>query len=269
MVFVIAALGIVSTTLDVYATDALGPNAGAVSAALSQSFFPVGMMLTWLFLKRTFTRMQVVGALLLVVGLILSSVTEFGRYEGQVGAEVLYAVRSLPLAVAKIVKEFLFGMLGVSVVQFSVWELFIQVPLGLAGTSVIDVVENGPDKLVCHFRAMGLCLAGREVADGCVAEVDDDCASSPWMTTAYCITTLLAFMFSQLMLRFTRAEVVLLIGSLIVPLNDIILSQASFIPAADRAIMDVWDWAGAATISLGIIMYSLFPPKGESPPSLL
>ncbi|KAJ3673987.1 hypothetical protein LUZ60_005979 [Juncus effusus] len=258
------------------ALEALGVASGMASAAvlpgptipiLNQSFLVWQLVFSALFLRRRYSRNQVLGCLLVTVGVILAVAS--GTSEGQVLSDVELIWPALMLASAafqsgaSILKEFVF-IDGARRLKGKPPDIFVVNSFG-SGFQALFVFLLLP--ILSNLRGIPFAELPSYLKCGAACFLNfngnlTDCQGAPLLPLLF-ITLNMAFNISLLnLVKMTSALIASLASTLAVPISIYVLSlPLPYLP--QETSLSTSFIIGSAILVLGLILYNLPQPKNE------
>jgi len=232
---------------------------GFLLTLLPQAIIPMSMVVAWIVLRTKFHWGQILGAAMLVGGLVVSLVPDLEGGTGNQGATtaiwaVIYFFSSLPNAISFVLKELVFTEkpnMDIFVVNSfdSFWQLIFSIllfPLVLI-PGFSSVSFNNISDYIPHGAS---CLIGFTPTSA------DDCNGEPWIMMMY-VSVNLSWNISLLLLLKKGGAVLTFIGAAIsLPLSH--LAFAINWPILGSEKLNWEDGLALVIVLLGLIVYRYF-----------
>jgi drug/metabolite transporter (DMT)-like permease len=229
---------------------------------LNQLGIPLTMLASMVFLKSRFKVFQLVGAALIVSGIILAGLPFFlgtddnpddGSFKPgniHVAAIIIFGCSQIPGSLSNVYKEMNMKdddlNVFVTTTYVSLWQMLLGfglLPLVSGGFSLPEMKSQMVDGFVCY--------SGHNIFD------DDDCESAFWTFTAY---VLINFAYNVTLLNLTKhgSAVLLVMGSaLALPLTNLAFTSET-IMGDDVEPFSIYDLLGLLLVCVGFLIYSGF-----------
>mmetsp|Transcript_40571 Transcript_40571/g.84740 ORF Transcript_40571/g.84740 Transcript_40571/m.84740 type:complete len:391 (-) Transcript_40571:337-1509(-) len=257
-----------ASTMQIFAVTKIA--SGSLLILLSQAAIPISMLISRLLLKASYTRMQYLGALLVMcgIGIVLGPrLTEGGGggggdgppSAGQGGGEValwsaVMILSCVPMTLSSVFKEMALNDIDldpmylngyIALYQF-VFCLLAAAPAAVAvGLPVADVPSNCWDGLLCY-------LGRNSIVGGADPAGDDDCGAAPAYVNLYLAFNIVYNILMILILKYGSANLLFLALTVTVPMGNLAFA-IPWMPGSRP--LTVFDGAGLAVIMLGLVVY--------------
>eukprot|EP00211_Chloroparvula_japonica_P002652 CAMPEP_0119127852 /NCGR_PEP_ID=MMETSP1310-20130426/6237_1 /TAXON_ID=464262 /ORGANISM="Genus nov. species nov., Strain RCC2339" /LENGTH=508 /DNA_ID=CAMNT_0007118135 /DNA_START=538 /DNA_END=2064 /DNA_ORIENTATION=- len=234
---------------------------GTIQAIFTQAIIPFVMIISVVTLKTRYTIFQYVGAVVIVVGVLVTLVPQFTNAEegdvestGGLGFDVIwwfvFMFGMFPLAAQSVYQEHAFRKAKVNVVYMMAWASLSQFIVLCLCFPVNFVPKFGgipPGDFGLYFRDAAYCLAA---TDSSIPECDQ---ALLWLMLSM-LGMLGAQFFQALVIKYTTATLSVLLMTAVVPLSAICFTF-SWIMGPYTETLTPWLWVSLVLVVAGVLTY--------------
>jgi drug/metabolite transporter (DMT)-like permease len=238
---------------------AMGANgtSGSLQQLLNQTLIPITMLLSWIFLRRQSSWLQIFGAVLILFGawIVLSSSLVGDDLSSNLNAiaNIIYLSSNIPIAFSSIYKEYGFRNVHMHVMYMTQWVSVYQLLWGflagflqqfpgmgsMQGLSVKEISTSFVSGLLCFFH------------------IDKECAdrSAFWLLTGYCVVNFVFNTVGLVLMKYDSATLSTITNALVLPLTILAFNLSIMGPYQENCSPDTW--LGLIVVLIGFSFWKL------------
>lgn len=229
---------------------------GVLQAIIGQAMIPMVMSLAFFFLRSRFSLFQILGALVIIGGLITDMVPSLFLDNDAHGPPtsvfwtLMFFVGQIPNAIGSVYQEWAFAKAPLNVVYMLAWSnlgqfIFLVI---LAPLNFIPVFGGiTPETFVDNFKNAALCT-------GNALPGNPECSNAGLMLFFAMGTMLLSGVFQSLLVKYGSASLYVVVSTLITPLAALAFTF-SFLMGDHTEKMSPFSWGALAILVVGVMMY--------------
>eukprot|EP00128_Syssomonas_multiformis_P016742 Colp12_sorted_trinity150504_noHs@12383 len=228
---------------------------GSLQTILNQSLIPITLLLSVIFLKMKYQKLQYMGAAIMMAGAALACVPSFnGSNQGttKVYSVLIFFAGIIPSAFSNVYKEKQFKDQELDVQYLTVWVTLFQVLFGFAFLPLLSVPGFGgvefkqlPYEISDGFQ----CFLGED------PRPDDDCKDGTWTMMAYVAVN---FLYNLVLLMITKhgsALLLVITSALSLPVCNLAFTSEALMGSEAEA-FSLWNVFGLVLVVVGFLVYS-------------